>query len=143
MCLVFHYHELSPLPSLCAQAVAEYIWLDNDGQIRSRTKVLEGSVPQEAEALPCLVVDGRVPGDSESADELYEVVLRPRKIFKDPFRSGSSILVLCDAYEPPAVSWGILVKGPWPLSVRVLCMGQSTSLRVLCAWPGLFPALLG
>lgn len=89
---------------LCAQAVAEYIWLDSDGQVRSRTKVLEGSIPQDCENLPCLVVDARVPGDAEGADDLYEVVLRPRKIFKDPFRSGNSILVLCDAYEPPAVS---------------------------------------
>jgi hypothetical protein len=39
----------------------------------------------------------QAPGDDS------EVYLVPRHIFRDPFRGGDNILVLCDAYEPPRV----------------------------------------
>ena len=82
--------------------MAEYIWLQGT-EVRSRTKVLDGGLPTEVESLPVLVIDGRAHG-GQADEEAYEVVLRPRKIFKDPFRGGASILVLCDAFAPPVVS---------------------------------------
>lgn len=32
-----------------------------------------------------------------------EVFLKPRVIYKDPFRGGDNILVLCDTFEPPRI----------------------------------------
>lgn len=38
---------------------------------------------------------GQAPGHDS------EVYLVPRAIYRDPFRRGDNILVMCDCYEPP------------------------------------------
>ncbi|PNH06848.1 Glutamine synthetase cytosolic isozyme [Tetrabaena socialis] len=82
-------------PEVTAQVMAEYIWLmGGAGQLRSKTKVLE-SKPSSPEEVPVMVV---ASDSSESSEPSYELFLKPRKIFRDPFRGGDHILVLCDTF---------------------------------------------
>jgi hypothetical protein len=45
--------------------------------------------------------DGSSTAQAPGTDS--EVYLIPRAIFRDPFRGGKNILVMCDCYEPPKV----------------------------------------
>lgn len=84
----------NPFLHLCPQILAEYLWLSGNGtQLRSQTRVVtpgmplvEGQLP--AEACPMTVVQDGV-----------EVFLKPRKVFRDPFRGGAHILVMCDTFQ--------------------------------------------
>lgn len=103
---------------LLLQVMAEYIWLGASGSdIRSKTKVLDCQ-PESVEDLPVIAVDGDNCGQA-TADSC-EVYLKPRKIFRDPFRGGEHLLVLCDTHAVNLVS----IKGQ-PLShPRVHRLGE-------------------
>ncbi len=76
--------------------MAEYIWLaSGTGQLRSKTKVLDRK-PACPEEAPVMVVEAAI--SREAAEDSHELFLKPRKIFRDPFRGGDHILVLCDAF---------------------------------------------
>jgi hypothetical protein len=82
--------------------MAEYVWVDAEGNTRSKTRTL---TPDKAEAvanLPKWNFDGSSTGQAPGDDS--EVILRPQAIFKDPFRPRSdglrNILVMCDCYTP-------------------------------------------
>ncbi|KAG5233869.1 glutamine synthetase nodule isozyme [Salix suchowensis] len=64
--------------------IAEYIWIGGSGMdLRSKARWnYDGSST------------GQAPGEDS------EVILYPQAIFKDPFRRGNNILVMCDAYTP-------------------------------------------
>ena len=80
----------------------EYVWIDADGNLRSKTKVMT-SVVSEVENLPIWNYDGSSTRQAEGNDS--EVLIRPCAIFSDPFHkldSGieGSYLVMCDTYLP-------------------------------------------
>lgn len=97
------------LAAALLQVLAEYVWLGGSAtDLRSKTKVLDfrPATPDEA---PVIVVDGSASGQASS--DSYEVYLKPRKLFKDPFRGGDHLLILCDTFQPPKVraacgGWG-------------------------------------
>ncbi len=70
----------------------------------------------------------QAPGDDS------EVYLAPRAIYKDPFRPGDNILVLCDAYEPPRINADGTVTGikAIPTNTRAACAEVSLIQRA-CA----------
>jgi glutamine synthetase len=82
--------------------LAEYVWVDAVGNTRSKTRTLPASKGASVETLPKWNFDGsstdQAPGDDS------EVILRPCRIFKDPFRPRSdgadNILVMCDTWTP-------------------------------------------
>jgi len=86
--------------------LAEYVWVDAKGETRSKTRTLPKAKGEAVENLPRWNFDGsstdQAPGDDS------EVILRPCRIFKDPFRPRDdgvdNILVMCDTYTPAGES---------------------------------------
>ncbi|KAB2057606.1 hypothetical protein ES319_A11G179700v1 [Gossypium barbadense] len=78
--------------------IAEYIWVGGSGiDLRSKARTLSGPVSDPSK-LPKWNYDGSSTGQASGEDS--EVILYPQAIFKDPFRRGNNILVMCDAYTP-------------------------------------------
>lgn len=77
---------------------AEYIWIGGSGQdLRSKTRTLD-AVPSSPTELPEWNYDGS--STNQAPGHNSEVILKPKAIFRDPFRRGDNILVICDTYEP-------------------------------------------
>ncbi|KAJ8500475.1 hypothetical protein OPV22_011027 [Ensete ventricosum] len=78
--------------------IAEYIWIGGTGiDIRSKSRTISKPV-EHASELPKWNYDGSSTGQAPGEDS--EVILYPQAIFKDPFRGGNNILVICDSYTP-------------------------------------------
>lgn len=79
--------------------MAEYVWIGGSGDdIRSKTKTLT-EVPKSIDQVPMCSCDGSATGQATGVDS--EIYLNPVAMYKDPFRRGDNILLLCDTYEPP------------------------------------------
>ncbi|EFJ21481.1 hypothetical protein SELMODRAFT_151817 [Selaginella moellendorffii] len=84
------------------QIIAEYIWIGGSGtDIRSKGRTLKGPIT-DPKQLPKWNYDGSSTGQAPGEDS--EVILYPQAIFKDPFRGGNNILVICDTYTPKGVA---------------------------------------
>jgi len=77
----------------------------------------QNPAPQKTKNTPDGSSTGQAPGNDS------EVYLIPRAIFRDPFRGGANILVLCDTYEPPkALPDGTMAPPvPIPTNTRYAC----------------------
>ena len=84
------------------KVLAEYVWIGGAHttggfDIRCKTKTLN-KAPESVADLPIWNYDGsstnQAPGDNS------EVLLKPCSIFKDPFRGGQNILVMCETMTP-------------------------------------------
>jgi len=90
-----HYMSL-PIPK--DRVLCEYIWIGGSGQdLRCKTRTIS-KAPKSVEELSDWNYDGSSTGQAPGHDS--EVIMQPRAIFRDPFRRGEHILVLCDTYTP-------------------------------------------
>ena len=81
------------------QIQAEYVFIDADCTARSKCRTLDAArVKQGVDRLPKWTYDGSSTGQAPGDDS--EVIIVPRAVYKDPFRGGDNILVLCDTYDP-------------------------------------------
>jgi len=90
------------LPFPADQVLAEYVWVDAEGNTRSKTRTLTADRTESVEKLPKWNFDGSSTGQAPGDDS--EVILKPCRIFADPFRPRSdgskNILVMCDTWTP-------------------------------------------
>ena len=107
---------------------AEYIWLDSEDELRSKTRILTTKV-LEVNELPIWNYDGSSTGQSTLSDS--EVYIKPKVIFLDPLRKNNNILVLCDTYNSDTIT-------PHKDNKRILAdaiFKRNTSLRSEFAKP--------
>lgn len=94
--------------SFCEKFTAEYVWLDVNNNLRSKTKVMVSPHYNEVKDFRKALYDLKIPnwnydGSStgQATGDNSEVNLRPCAIFKDPFRRNNkeNVIVLCDTYD--------------------------------------------
>jgi len=75
---------------------AEYIWIDASGNPRSKTKILDYDYdsPIALHFFPIWNFDGSSTGQANTDDS--EVLLKPVRIYKDPFTKHHNVLILCE-----------------------------------------------
>ncbi|KAL3810724.1 hypothetical protein ACHAXA_008497 [Cyclostephanos tholiformis] len=97
--------RFNSLPYPPDKILAEYVWVDAKGECRSKTRTLPASRGKAVDTLPRWNFDGSSTGQAPGDDS--EVILRPCRIFRDPFRPRNdgvdNILVMCDTYTPAGV----------------------------------------
>lgn len=118
--------RLRRLPLPASTVMAEYVWLDGYFKLRSKSRVVDAGVT-DPEALPTWNYDGSSTGQAPGDDS--EVILRPRAVYKDPFRGGDHLLVLCDTHTPGG--------DPLETNTRISCASVMDKARGLSPWFGL------
>jgi len=84
-----------PVPENKVQAT--YIWIDGTGEgLRCKDRTLE-FIPKSPKQLPVWNYDGSSTYQADGKNS--DVYLHPVAIYKDPFRRGNHILVLCETYR--------------------------------------------
>jgi glutamine synthetase len=111
--------------------MAEYIWLGGKlWDIRSKCRTLDFKVRPgtvDIDKLPVWNYDGSSTEQAPGHDS--EVLLRPQRVYKDPFRKGDNILVLCDTVD---------TKGnPLPTNHRAKCAAIMKKFEAEEPWFGL------
>ncbi|KAI9750207.1 MAG: glutamate--ammonia ligase [Lichina confinis] len=76
--------------------LAEYIWIDGQNGVRSKTKTLT-SAPSSIDDLPEWNFDGSSTGQAPGGNS--DVYLRPVAMYPDPFRQRDNVLVLCECWD--------------------------------------------
>jgi glutamine synthetase len=77
--------------------IAEYIWIDSEGNTRSKTRTLEADKTWDISTLPVWNFDGSSTG--QAPGENSDVYLRPCAVYPDPLRRGNNILVLTECWN--------------------------------------------
>jgi glutamine synthetase len=90
-----YYTQLMDLEQRDA-VTAEYIWIDGtDIALRCKARTLKAK-PTHISEVPEWNYDGS--STYQASTHNSEVILKPVAMFKDPFRQGDNILVLCDTW---------------------------------------------
>lgn len=79
------------------RSILEYVWLDGDNHLRSKTKVFDQEV-KSVNDIPIWNFDGSSTNQAEGTDS--EVMLIPRALYRDPFRGDPNKIVLCETQRP-------------------------------------------
>ncbi|CAK1588693.1 unnamed protein product [Parnassius mnemosyne] len=92
--LLSRYNDL-PLPA--DKILATYIWIDGSGEhMRCKDRTLN-FIPKQPKDLPVWNFDGSSTGQADGHNS--DTFLVPRALYKDPFRRGNHLLVMCDTFK--------------------------------------------
>lgn len=130
-------HYYNTLKDQGGKVCAEYVWIGGTGaDLRCKSRTLS-KAPKSVADLPHWNYDGSSTGQAPGTDS--EVYLIPRAMYKDPFRQGDNIMVLCDAYEPPAVTKDgkVLPPKPIPTNTRIGCAEAMEKAKAEEPWFGI------
>jgi glutamine synthetase len=76
---------------------AMYVWIDGTGEgLRAKTKTVD-QAPKSPDDLPIWNYDGSSTGQAHGHDS--DVYLKPVSLFRDPFRLGDNVIVLCETFD--------------------------------------------
>jgi glutamine synthetase len=75
--------------------IAEYVWIDASGGVRSKCKTLPKAISKVSE-LPVWNFDGSSTEQAPGSNS--DVYLKPVAFYPDPFRQGDNILVMADCW---------------------------------------------
>lgn len=104
-----------------------YIWIDGTGQgLRAKTRTIEAK-PTKIEEVPIWNYDGSSCG--QAVGENSDTYLHPVKIYRDPFRRGDNIMVLCDTYSHD--------KAPLASNKRKACLEVMDQAKEFAPWFGI------
>ena len=106
--------------------IAEYVWIDGYGSVRSKGRFLK-FIPSKPSDLPDWNYDGSSTNQASGEDS--EVIIKPQRIFPDPFRGKPNILVMCDTYTPN--------DEPLKTNTRFECNRVMNQAKDLQPWFGL------
>lgn len=106
--------------------MAEYVWLDGEYNLRSKARTVDADYKDPSD-LPSWNYDGSSTKQAPGGDS--EIIIEPRAIYKDPFRGGQHILVMCDTYTPDGK--------PLPTNTRYACNKVMENGKDLVPWFGL------
>lgn len=87
----------------------EYVWIGGKNECRSKTKVVDHKV-DTIDDVPDWNFDGSSCYLAKTEDS--EIYIKPRCLFKDPFRKNDNVIVLCDNFLPDG-------ETPHPKNTRV------------------------
>ena len=131
------YERFQPLDQT-GRVMAEYIWIGGSGQdLRGKTKTIS-MAPKNVAELPIWNFDGSSTGQAPGDDS--EVYLKPVAMYRDPFRRGENILVLCEALTPPSVDSDGKTDGTMkkiPTNTRSDCNGVMEKAKDQEPWFGI------
>ena len=80
--------------------VIEYIWIGGSNELRSKARVFDKDLGLENDLLKIPVWNYDGSSTDQAEGKLSEVMIKPVRICKCPFRRGDNLMVLCDAYDP-------------------------------------------
>lgn len=81
--------------------VVEYVWIGGNKELRSKTRVIHNGDDKEEitlEDIPEWNYDGSSTAQADGKDS--EIIIKPHKIYSDPFRSVFDCIVICSTYLP-------------------------------------------
>lgn len=85
--------------TLTDYTLIDYIWIGGNYELRSKVRVIyEKILPTDLEKIPTWNYDGS--STSQADGSTSEVFIRPRRVFRCPFRRPHSLIVMCDTYTP-------------------------------------------
>ncbi|TMS40033.1 hypothetical protein L596_006469 [Steinernema carpocapsae] len=88
------YYQLGQSLQNC---VATYVWIDGTGEnLRCKARTIS-KYPKAVEDLPEWNFDGSSTGQASGANS--DVFLKPVAMYRDPFRMGNCLLVMCETYD--------------------------------------------
>ena len=83
----------------------EYVWIGGNNELRSKTRVQDSpdiglelfrtNLPLDQ--IPEWNYDGSSTNQASGEDS--EIIIKPRSVFNDPFRSNRDYMVMCDTYQ--------------------------------------------
>ena len=94
--------------------------------MRAKTRTIEAK-PTKIEEVPIWNYDGSSCG--QAVGENSDTYLHPVKIYRDPFRRGDNIMVLCDTYSHD--------KAPLASNKRKACLEVMDQAKEFTPWFGI------